>query len=66
MRGKARRGRERKKERISSRLLTASAESDVGLKLTKCEIITGVKVKSQILNLLSYPDIPCKCVFSTK
>ena len=32
--------RERGKERLSSRLYTVSAESDTGLKLTNCEIMT--------------------------
>ena len=50
------RGKER--ERIPSRLHTASTEPDVGLEFTNREIMTGVKVKSQTLNQLSHPGAP--------
>ena len=52
------RGRERGRERIPSRLHTVSAEPDVGLETTNCEIMTWVETKSQILNLLSRPGAP--------
>ena len=34
------RGRERERERIRSRLRTVSSETDAGLELTNCEIMT--------------------------
>ena len=37
---KRERERERERERIQSSLLTSSAESDAGFKLTNCEIVT--------------------------
>ena len=37
-------GREQRRERIPSRLCTVSAEPDVGLDLTNCEIVTWVEV----------------------
>ena len=37
------RGRERRGQKIPSRLLTDSKESDMGLKLTNREIMTGAK-----------------------
>ena len=50
------RGRERGGERIASRLHAVSAEPNVELKLTNCEIMTGTKV----LNRLSHPGAPPK------
>ena len=44
------RGRERRREKISSRLHAASTEPDVGLKLTNHEIMTRAEIKSQRLN----------------
>ena len=53
-----RRGRERKRERIPSRLQAVSAEPDKGLYPTNQEIMTRAKIKSQMLNELSYPGAP--------
>ena len=48
--------RERGRERIPSRLRADTAEpDDVGLDLTKHEIMTPAKIKSQTLNQLSRP-----------
>ena len=38
------------RERILGRLCTVSAEPKVGLKLTNCEMMTQVEIKSQTLN----------------
>ena len=52
------RGIERGRERIPNKLLTISAEPDVGLKLMNCEIMTLAKIKNQMLNRLSHPGTP--------
>ena len=59
-----RKGRER--ERIPTRVHAVSAEPDVGLNPTNCEIMTWVKIKSWEFNKLSHPGsskegtfIPC-------
>ena len=44
------RGRERGRERISSRLCTVSSELGVGLEPTNCKIMTRAKIKSWTLN----------------
>ena len=46
---------QREGDRIPSRLHTVSAEPDVGLKLTKHEIMIWAETKSQNLNWLSHP-----------
>ena len=48
------RGRERRKERIPSRLCTVS----MGLKLTNCEITTWAKIKCWMLNRLNHAGAP--------
>ena len=50
--------RERRRERISSRLHTVSGEPKVGLELTKGEIMTWAQNKSWMLNRLSHPGAP--------
>ena len=45
-------------ERIPSRLHTVSAEPNMRLNPTNCEIMTLAKIKSQMLNLLSHPGAP--------
>ena len=57
-RGARSREREGERERIPSRLHDISAEPDVRHDPTNCEIITLVKIKSQMLNTLSYPGDP--------
>ena len=52
------RGRERGRERIPSRLCTVSTESDMGLELTHCEIVTSNEIKSQTFNRVTYPGTP--------
>ena len=44
------RGRERGRERISSRVCTVNAEPDVGLRSTDREVTTPAKIESQMLN----------------
>ena len=53
-----RRDRERGRQRIPSGIRAVSAEPGVGLKLMNCEIMTGAKIKSQLLNQLSPPGAP--------
>ena len=54
-RGKA----ERKEDRTPSKFCTAvSAEPDAGLKLTNCEIMSWVEIKSRTFNWLSHPRRP--------
>ena len=43
-------GAERRIDKIPSRLPAISTEPDVGLKPTKCEIMTWAEIKSQRLN----------------
>ena len=50
--------RERKEERIPSRLHAVSTEPDVGLELTNHEIMTWAEIKSLTLNQLSHPGAP--------
>ena len=52
------RQRERGRERIPSRLCTVSTESDVGLELTNCEIMTLAETKSLMLNEVSHHGAP--------
>ena len=40
----------KRRHRILSRLHAISTEPNGGLVLTNCEIMTGVKIKSQMLN----------------
>ena len=49
--------RERERE-IPSRLHTVSAEPDMGLKPTPCEIMTQAEIESWTLNKLSHPGAP--------
>ena len=49
------RGRERGRQGIPSRLLTASTEPDTGLDLMNREIMTWAEIKSRMLNGLSHP-----------
>ena len=42
--------RERKRDRIPSRLCSFSVEPDVGLELTNLKIMTRAKIKSWMLN----------------
>ena len=55
---KQRRGTERKRERIPSRLCNVSTEPDVRLELMNFKIMTWAKTKSQSLNWLSHPGAP--------
>lgn len=55
--------RERERERIPSRLRTASIEPGSGLELTNCEILTWAAIKSWTLNQLSHPDTPLSQLF---
>ena len=52
------RGTERGKERIPSRLCSVRADPNVGLEHTNREIMTGAKIKSQMLDRLSHPGAP--------
>ena len=52
------RGTEKGRGRIPSGICTLSVESDIGLDLTNCEIMTWAKIKSRTLNRLSYPGVP--------
>ena len=52
------RGRERRSERISSRVRTVSVGPHEGLYPRNSEIMTWAKIKSQMLNQLSHPDSP--------
>ena len=49
---------ERGREKIPSRLRAVSTESDMGLELANCEIMTCIELKSQMLNQLSHPGAP--------
>ena len=60
---KVRAERERETQRIPSRLCTVSAEPNVGLHLTNCEIMTGSEIKSQSFNRLSHPGAPVVAYF---
>ena len=60
------RGRERGSERIQSRLPAVSSEPDIGLDLTKSEIKTWAKTKSQVLNRLSHPGTPVWCPYKNR
>ena len=51
-------GAGRRRDRIPSRLHAVSAEPDVGLKLTNCEIMIWAEIKSQTPNRLSHPGTP--------
>ena len=51
-------GRERGRERIPSRLCAVRTEPDTELEITNQEIMTRAKIKSQMLNRLSYPGAP--------
>ena len=53
-----REGAAREIERIPNRLCTVSAEPDVGLELTNCEIVTRAETRSQTLKRLSHPGAP--------
>ena len=50
------RGRERRRERIPSRLHAVNTQPNTGLSLINCEIMTWAKIKSQTLNRLNHPD----------
>ena len=50
--------RERRKDRIPSRLQTVSTEPKAGLDPTNREIMTWAKIKGQMLNQLSHPGAP--------
>ena len=50
--------RERKREKIPSRLCTTSTEPSARLKPTNCEIMTWAEIKSRMLNQLSYSGAP--------
>ena len=50
--------REGERERIPSRIHTVSTEPDAGVNPTNCEITTGTKIKSQMLNRLSHSSTP--------
>ena len=52
------RGRERGRERISSRLRAVSSEPDVGLDLMNCEMMTWAETKVWMLNPRSHPGVP--------
>ena len=52
------RGRERGRQRISSRLHTVSTEPDAGLEPTTVKIVTSAKVKNWMLNQPSHPGAP--------
>ena len=51
-------GQRERREKIPSKLLTVSAEPDVGLKLMNREMTTGAEIKSQMHNQLSHPGAP--------
>ena len=48
-------GGEKGRERILSGFHTVSAEPDMGLDLTNCEIVTRAEIESQVLHPLSHP-----------
>ena len=50
--------RERERERAPSRFHAASRQPNSGLPLANCEIMTGAKIKTQMLNRLSHPGAP--------
>ena len=52
------RHRERKWDRIPSRLSITNTEPDTGLDLTDGEIMTRAEIKSQTLNRQSHPGAP--------
>ena len=52
------RSRDRGRHRIPSRLHALSAEPDMRLKPTNCEITTWAEIKSQMLNWLCLPGAP--------
>ena len=54
------------RERICSRLQAVSSEPNVGLKLTKCEIMTLAEIKNWMLNQLSHPGAPNSWVLLTR
>ena len=56
------RGRERRRQRIPSRLRAVSVEPDQGLGPRNCEIMTRAEIKSQTFNQLSHPGTPSLCV----
>ena len=58
-----RRGRERGRESIPSRLHIISTQPDVGLKPMNHEMMTRAKVKSWTLNQLSHPGAPVMRTF---
>ena len=60
----SRAGAERRRERIPSRLRTISAEPDVQLEFTNCEIMTRAEVKSRRLNQLRHPGAPPEMFFN--
>ena len=60
---KQRRGRERGRERIPSRLCAVSTEPNTGLEVTNREIMTRAKIKSLTLNRLSHPGAPVSGIF---
>ena len=57
--------RERERESQADRLHTVSAEPEVGLELTNCEITSRAEIKSWALNRLSHPGAPPMNVFDT-
>ena len=60
-----RRGRERERERTQGKLHAVSTEPDVGLELTKHEIVTWAEIKSQTRNRLSHPGVPWPLFLNT-
>ena len=56
-------GRERKRERIPSRLPAVGTEPDSGLDVANHEIMTGAEIKSHMLNRLSHPGAPKQWFF---
>ena len=52
--------RGRGRERIPSRLCAVGAETDEGLELMNCEIMTRAEIQSRRLNRLSHPGGPPK------
>ena len=49
---------QREEETESQAGSAPSAQPDVGLKLTNCEIVTWAELKSQALDRLRHPDAP--------
>ena len=56
------RGRERRRERIPSRLHTVSVEPDTGLDPMNCEAVTGAEISGRPLNRLSHPGAPSSVI----